>query len=113
MNNTNEILVAIHKQAVEKVSAKTIQDGKNLEALRIGSALMEYGRLWVDSFKDDGTITDEEKNALNTKFEELSKEYIPAIEGTTVSIAWNGISFLGIGWKGLKSYINKLFGFNL
>lgn len=111
--DTNNILKDIHAALVEKAAAKCRVEGSAATAIRIGRDIVAYGQSWIDAFADDGTITGEEATRINEAFGGLVDKRVPNVGGATVGIAWNGLSFLGIGWKGAKHYINKWFGFTL
>ena len=110
---TNEILKQIHAAAVAKAAEKCRVEGSAKTAIEIGREIVAYGQAWIDAFADDGTITGEEATRINAAFGGLVDKRVPNISNSTVGIAWNGLSFLGIGWKGAKHYINKWFGFAL
>ena len=110
---SNEILKQIHAAAVAKAAEKCRVEGSAKTAIEIGREIVAYGQSWIDAFADDGTISGEEATRINAAFGGLVDKRIPNVSGTTVGIAWNGLSFFGIGWKGVKHYINKWFGFAL
>lgn len=110
---TNEILKQVHAAAVAKAADKCIVEGSAKTAIEIGREIVAYGQTWIDSFADDGTITDKEETLINAAFGDLVDKRVPNVSGATVGIAWNGLSFLGLGWKGAKHYINKWFGLAL
>lgn len=110
---SNEILKQIHAAAVAKAAEKCRVEGSAKTAIEIGREIVAYGQAWIDAFADDGTISGNEETRINAAFDELIDKRVPNISNSTVGIAWNGLSFLGIGWKGAKHYINKWFGFSL
>ena len=40
-------------------------------------------------------------------------KWVPKQSGVGVSLLWNGFSLFGIGWKGLKHYLEKWFDLEL
>lgn len=110
---SNEILKQIHSAAVAKAAEKCRVEGSAKTAIEIGREIVSYGQAWIDAFADDGTITGEEATRINAAFGGLIDKRVQNISNSTVGIAWNGLSFLGLGWKGAKHYINKWFGFSL
>ena len=110
---TNEILKQIHAAAVAKAVERCFFEGSAKTAIETGREIVAYGQAWIDAFADDGTITQVEATRINAAFGGLIDKRVPNITGKTVGIAWNGLSFFGIGWKGAKHYINKWFGFSL
>lgn len=110
---TNEILKQIHAAAVAKAAEKCRVEGSAKTAIEIGREIVAYGQVWIDAFADDGMISGDEATRINAAFGGLVDKRIPNVSGKTVGIAWNGLSFFGLGWKGAKHYINKWFGFAL
>lgn len=110
---TNEIIRDLHSEAVRKAAINCHVEGNKKKALEIGTDIIEYGKLWVESFSDDGSITADEEKYLCETFNHLITKYVPDVDHHAVGWAWNGLSFFGLGWKGLKSYVNKWFGFDL
>ena len=107
---TNDILVEIHDALVEKAATRIKVDGKAKVAAEIGNAIIEYGKCWTEGLSDDGALSKEEAAAIRAKFNTIVTAHVPSYEGSGVNIAWNGLSLFGLGWKGLKSYLNKWFG---
>ena len=110
--NTNEILKTLHDALVAKAQERVVE-GKVKVAAEIGNAIIDYGRMWTEGISDDGWISDAERTAIDAKFAELVDKYVPSADGAGVKIAWNGISIFGLGWKGLKAYVNKWFGLDI
>lgn len=109
--STNEILERVHAAMVARVAEKCRIEGSAKTAIEIGKEIVAYGQTWIDAFADDGSISAEEAIRINAAFDEVVEKRIPDIENKTVGIAWNGLTVFGFGWKGIKSYLNKWFGF--
>lgn len=108
--NTNEILKNLHDALVAKAQECVAVEGKAKVATEIGNAIIDYGKMWTEGLSDNGRLSDAECWAIDAKFAELVDKHVPSADGAGVKIAWNGISIFGLGWKGLKAYVNKWFG---
>lgn len=111
--STNDILKTLHDALVAKAQERVAVEGKAKAATEIGNAIIDYGRMWTEGLSDDGRISDAERTAIDAKFASLIDEHVPSVDGVAVGVAWNGLSFFGLGWKGLKALCNKWFGLNL
>lgn len=110
---TNEILKEIHAALVEKAAQRIAIEGKAKVAAEIGNAIIDYGKLWTKGLSNDGKLSGDETEKITGKFDALIDEHVPAYSGSGVGIAWNGLSFFGLGWKGLKHYLAKWFKLDL
>ena len=108
---TGDMIMEVHKALIAKMKERCAIDGSKLEILRSTEKFGEYVGLIRDSFSDDGKLDGKEEAAINAKMQEIVDAYIPKVSGFGVSIAWNGLSF--IGWKGIRSYIAKWFKLDL
>ena len=111
--NTNDILREIHAALVEKAKERIAIEGKAKVAAEIGNAIIDYGKLWTEGLADDGKLSIDECLKIKQRFDGLVCTHVPAYSGSGVGIAWNGLSFLGLGWKGLKHYLAKWFKLDL
>lgn len=111
--NSNDIIKQIYAKIIEKQKKHCIEDGTAKTAIEFGSDVAEVGKTWGDSFSYDGKIDDLEEKEMNAVFAAKVDKWIPNVSGTTVSLAWNGFTIFGIGWKGLKYYLNKLWDLGL
>lgn len=111
--STNDILKTLHDALVAKAQGRVAVEGKAKVATEIGNAIIDYGKMWTEGLSDDGRISDAERAAIDDKFASLVDKHVPSVGGAAVGIAWNGLSFFGLGWKGLKTCCNKWFGLNL
>ena len=111
--NTNDILKTLHNALVAKAQERIAVDGKAKVAAEIGNAIISYGKCWTEGLSDDGRLSDVERTAIEAKFAAIVDVHVPYAKGTGVKIAWDGLSFFGIGWQGLKHYFNRWFGLGL
>lgn len=111
--DTNDILKQTHAALVKKAKEHIAIEGKAKVAAEIGNAIIDYGKLWTEGLADDGALSTDEANAIQTKFAALVDSHVPSYGGTGVNIAWNGLSLFGIGWIGLRKYLAKWFKLDL
>jgi len=107
--DTNDILVEIHAALVRKAEDRIAIEGKAKVAAEIGNAIIDYGKLWTKGLADDGRLSPGECNAIAEKFNALVKAHVPAYSGSGVKYAWEGLTFFGIGWSGLKAKLRDWF----
>lgn len=110
--NSNDIIKKIYAAIVKKAAQKSFEDKNTKVALEVGGDVAAVGQTWIASFKDGYIDTTEEKN-LNAVFGATVDKWIPEQGGLGVSLLWNGFSLFGLGWKGLKHYLEKWFGLEL
>lgn len=110
---TNEILKEVHAALVEKAAQRIAIEGKAKVAAEIGSAIIDYGKLWTEGLADDGKLSSDEAKKITMKFDSLVDTHVPSYGGTGVNIAWNGLTIFGLGWVGLRKYLAKWFKLNL
>ena len=108
----NDIIKKIYAAAVKKASKKSFEDKNTKVALEVGGDVAAIGQTWIASFKDGNIDATEEEN-LNAVFGATVDKWIPEQEGLGASLLWNGFSIFGLGWKGLKYYLEKWFGLEL
>lgn len=111
--NSNKVVKDIHRSAVCKIADNIALTGNTQLAVEIGNAIIKYGQKWTAGLANDGRIDDDEIIGICSEFNALIDEHVPAVDNAAVGIVYNGISFLGIGWKGLKHYLSKWFGLSL
>ena len=107
--NSNDCIKMVHNALIDKLAERCAVDGNARYAIEIGRDLAAYGQRIAAAFADDGKISDVEKEDICAQFAEKVVPHIPAVDNSGVSIAWNGFTFFGLGWKGLKYHLNKLF----
>ena len=110
--NSNDIIKKIYAAAVKKASKKSFEDKNTKVALEAGGDVAAIGQTWIASFKDGNIDATEEENR-NAVFGAVADKWIPKKEGVGVRLLWNGFSLFGIGWKGLKHYLEKWFDLDL
>ena len=110
--NSNDIIKKIYAAAVKKASKKSFEDKNTKVALEVGGDVAAIGQTWIASFKDGNIDATEEEN-LNAVFGATVDKWIPKQDGIGVSLLWNGFSLFGLGWKGLKLYLEKWFDLDL
>ena len=112
--NTNDAIKQVHAALVAKAKAKCAVEGNHKFALEVSGKVAEYGSAWAAAFGNDGVLDAVEERALNAKFNAIVDTYIPKKDGVLVDKAWNGFSFCLIKvFKGVKNYLNELFGLEL
>ena len=110
--STNDIIKKIYAALVKKAAKKSFEDNNTKVALEVGGDVAAIGQTWIASFKDGNIDATEEKN-LNDTFGATVDKWVPKQDGIGVSLLWNGFSLFGIGWKGLKHYLEKWFDLEL
>ena len=110
--NSNDIIKKIYAAAVKKASKKSFEDKNTKVALEVGGDVAAIGQTWIASFKDGNIDATEEEN-LNVVFGATVDKWVPKQEGIGVSLLWNGFSLFGLGWKGLKHYLEKWFDLDI
>lgn len=108
--NTNDILKEVHAALVDKAAQKCAVKGNAKNAIQIGRDIVAYGQQWMDAFADDGTVSEAEKDKIQIAFSNILDRHVPAVDNSAVKIAWNGLSFFGLGWAGLRKKLNEWFG---
>lgn len=111
--DTNNILKEVHAALVEKAAAKCAVEGNAKTAIQIGRDIVAYGQAWMDAFADDGKVSDKEKDNILIAFAGILDKHVPTVENSAVKIAWNGLSFFGIGWAGLRKKLNEWFALGI
>lgn len=110
--STNDIIKKIYAAAVKKAAKKSFEDKNTKVALEVGGDVAAIGQTWIASFKD-GNIDATEKQNLNAVFGATVDKWVPKQDGIGVNLLWNGFSLFGLGWKGLKYYLEKWFNLEL
>ena len=110
---TNDILKEVHAAMVTKVAERCKTGDKGKIAAEIGTAIIDYGKTWTEGIADDGELSSEERMRICAKFAEIIDAKVPAADGLGVSAAYNGITFFGLGFKGIKYYLNTWFNLGL
>ena len=110
--NSNDIIKKIYAAAVKKASKKSFEDKNTKVALEVGGDVAAIGQTWIASFKDGNIDATEEEN-LNAVFGATVDKWVPKQEGVGVSFLWNVFSLFGLGWKGLKHYLEKWFDLDI
>ena len=110
--STNDIIKKIYAAAVKKAAKKSFEDKNTKVALEVGGDVAAIGQTWIASFKDGNIDATEEKN-LNDTFGATVDKWVPKQDGIGVNLLWNGFSLFGLGWKGLKHYLEKWFDLEL
>ena len=111
--NSNDIIKDIYAAILKKQKKHCIEDGTAKTAVDLGNDVIEVGKTWTDSFANDGKIDDAEEAKMNEVFAAKTDKWIPNVSGVVVSMLYNGVTFFGIGWKGLKYYLNKMWDLGL
>jgi len=110
--STNDIIKKIYAAAVKKAAKKSFEDKNTKVALEVGGDVAAIGQTWIASFKDGNIDATEEQN-LNAVFGATVDKWVPQQSGIGVNLLWNGFSLFGLGWKGLKHYLEKWFDLEL
>ena len=110
--NSNDIVKKIYAAVVKKAAKKSFEDNNTKVALEVGGDGAAVGQTWIASFKDGNIDATEEEN-LNAVFGATVDKWVPKQEGIGVSRLWNGLSLFGLGWKGLKHYLEKWFDLDI
>ena len=110
--STNDIIKKIYAAAVKKATQKSFEDKNTKVALEVGGDVAAIGQTWIASFKDGNIDSTEEQN-LNAVFGATVDKWVPKQDGIGVNLLWNGFSLFGLGWKGLKYYLEKWFDLEL
>ncbi len=110
--STNDIIKKIYAAAVKKAAKKSFEDKNTKVALEVGGDVAAIGQTWIASFKDGNIDATEEQN-LNAVFGATVDKWVPKQDGIGVNLLWNGFSLFGLGWKGLKYYLEKWFDLEL
>lgn len=110
--NSNDMIKKVYAALVRKAEKKSFEDKTTKVALEVGGDVAAIGQAWIASFKD-GNINIDEEQTLNAVFGSIVDKWIPKQEGIGVTLLWNGFSLFGIGWKGLRYYLEKWFDLNL
>ena len=110
--STNDIIKKIYAAAVKKAAKKSFEDQNTKVALEAGGDVAAIGQTWIASFKDGNIDATEEQN-LNAVFGATVDKWVPKQDGIGVNLLWNGFSLFGLGWKGLKHYLEKWFDLEL
>ena len=111
--NSNDIIKQVYATIIKKQKTHCIEDGTAKTAVELGNDLIEVGQTWTNSFSNDGKIDDDEEKKMLEVFNAKVDKWIPNVSGVAVSLAYNGITFFGVGWKGLKYYLNKFWDLGL
>ena len=110
--STNDIIKKIYAAAVKTAAKKSFEDKNTKVALEVGGDVAAIGQTWIASFKDGNIDATEEQN-LNAVFGATVDKWVPKQDGIGVNLLWNGFSLFGLGWKGLKYYLEKWFDLEL
>ena len=110
--STNDIIKKIYAALVKKAAKKSFEDKNTKVALEVGGDVAAIGQTWIASFKDGNIDATEEQN-LNAVFGATVDKWVPKQDGIGVNLLWNGFSLFGLGWKGLKYYLEKWFDLEL
>ena len=111
--NSNDIIKKIYAAAITKQKKHCIEDGTAKTAVEIGNDVIEVGQTWTSAFQNDGKIDDDEEKKMNEVFGAKVDKWVPKVSGVAVTFMYEGITFFGIGWKGLKYYLNKFWDLGL
>jgi len=102
-----ECIIKTHDAIVDKAK-KNIDAGASAQTIAdIGTDVIEYGKTWTEAVGNDGKIDDAEMEKIKTTFNDKIDKRVPDVSGIGVTVIWDGISILGIGWKGVRYYLNK------
>ena len=111
--NSNDIIKQVHRAAVEKAAERCVVEGNSKTAVEIGNAIIAYGKQWTEGLANDGKIDKSEVDGICAEFDKIIETHVPSVDGMSVGIAYNGFSILGLGFKGIKHYLNKWFNLGL
>lgn len=111
--NSNKVIKQIHLAAVRKTAENIALTGNKQKAAAVGNAFVRYGQLWTNGLANDGRIDEREVAAIAAEFDALVDAHIPAVDSVAVGFAYDGVSIFGLGWKGVKHYLNKWFRLGL
>ena len=111
--NSNDIIKKIYAASITKQKKHCIEDGTAKTAVEIGNDVIEVGQTWTSAFQNDGKIDDDEEKKMNEVFGAKVDKWIPNVSGVSVTFLYEGFTFFGIGWKGLKYYLNKFWDLGL
>ena len=111
--NSNDIIKKVYSAIIQKQKKHCIEDGTAKTAIEVGNDVVEIGQTWTNSFSNDGKIDDDEEKKMNETFASKVDKWIPNVSGVVVSVAYNGVTIFGFGWKGLKYYLNKFWELGL
>jgi len=111
--NSNDIIKKVYAAIVRKAK-KDIAAGESAQiAVDVGNDVITVGQTWTSAIGDDGKISDTEEQNMNNVFGSVVDKRIPNTSGATVTFLYEGFTIFGIGFKGLKFYLNKWFGLDL
>ena len=111
--NSTDIIKQVYAAIIKKQKKHCIDDGTAKTAIEIGDGVIEVGKTWTSAFGDDGKIDDAEEEKMNATFSEKIDKWVPNVSGYAVKVIWEGFTFFGLGWKGLKYYLNKVWDLGL
>lgn len=104
-----KVYAAIVRKAQKKIAAGT----PGQLAADIGDEVIAVGQTWTSAIGNDGKISDAEAVKMTDVFDMVVDRRILAVENVGVTLLWEGFSLFGIGWRGLKYYLNKWFDLEL
>ena len=111
--SSNDLIKQVYSKIIEKQKKHCVDDGTAKTANEVGNDVIEVGQTWTSAFQGDGKIDDAEEEKMKSVFNAKVDKWIPNVSGLVVKFAWEGITFFGIGWKGLKHYLNKFWDLGL
>lgn len=108
-----EILKEVYAGFVAKAQKDVEAGEKAIEIASVGNDVIAVGKTWTEAIGDDGKISDAEAKKMNDVFGDVVDRRCPDVSGAALTFVYNGFTVFGIGFKGLKHYLNKWFGIDL
>lgn len=110
---SNDIVKKVYAAIVRKAQSKIAAGAPGQLAADVGDDVIAVGQTWTSAIGNDGKISDEEAAKMTDVFDTVVDRRIPAVDTIAVTFLWEGFSLFGIGWRGLKYYLNKWFDLGL
>ena len=108
-----EIVSTVHAAFVAKAQKKVAAGESAQTFAEVGGDVVEYGGKWCAAVANDGKLDDTEVVKIRTEFDERFLKRVPEVKGIGLTLLWEGVTLFGIGFKGVKWYLNKWFELGL
>lgn len=108
-----QICKEVYAAFVKKAKADIAAGEKATLAVDVGNDIIGIGQSWTGSIGDDGKISDDEETKMNEVFGSVIDKRVPDVSGAAVTFVYEGFTIFGLGFKGVKFYLNKWFDLGL
>lgn len=110
---SNDIVKKVYAAIIREAQKQVAAGQPGQVAAGIGTDVILIGQTWTTAIGDDGKVSDAEVVKMTDAFNAVVDRRIPSVENLGVTLLWRGFSLFGVGWKGLRHYLNKWFGLGL